>query len=286
MDTAPRPWMDSHPPATRGPVVWWCRVGHPVRPTLTGMSAYETQGPRLDALHALAHGSGDDRADLIEAAWRTGTRSAGELADASGGAVSRDEVYAVLKERGIDWNDCDAVPAPRPDLLTADAAEQAARAAHDAVWPAIDDVADPGPLSTVAWQMARAYRSLAALLIDDLPGADRLETAEELSDFLQVALHYSHLHRASRNTARELAAQIQRSDSEITFLRPMPTAATISLALPDGTAVDVRVEVGEGDKRITLSSASPQLDPALQPHELLELHAALDMVAQVLTRHL
>ncbi|MFJ6694788.1 hypothetical protein ACIQM4_01755 [Streptomyces sp. NPDC091272] len=248
------------------------------------MSAYETQGARLDALHALHESTDENRAERIEAAWRTGTRNATELASLAG--ISRAAVHEVLRERGIDRNDSDAAPAPRPDTLTAEAAEKVARPAGEIIAPFVDDTADPGPLTTVAWQLAGAYRSIAALLIEDLPDADRLETAEELSDFLQIALHHSHLHRASRSTPRELTAQLRRSDSEITFLRPMPTAATVTLALPSGESADVRLEVHEEDRRITLSSESPGLDAELEAHELLELHVALDMVAQVLTRHL
>ncbi|GAA3486267.1 hypothetical protein [Streptomyces cremeus] len=243
----------------------------------------ESHSSRFDAVQALAHSTPENREDLIEAAWRAGVRNATQLG--SHAQLSRDAVYEVLAARGIDWNDWEAAPVPRPDALTAEAADKAARTTHELTEPFVEDTADPGPLSTVAHQLSGAYRSIAALLLDDLPAEARLETGEELSDFLQIALHHSHVYRASRNTAHELTQQIKRADSEITFLRPIATAATVTLALPTGRSVDVRMEIGEGDKRITVTSSDPALDPVIEAAELLELHTALDMMAQVFTGH-
>jgi hypothetical protein len=239
---------------------------------------------RLNALAALSQSTDANRAELIEKAWRTGTRNVAELASVSG--ADRDAVYADLTARGIDWRDPDAVPAPRPERVGAEAVELVARQAEDAFGPLVHDTHDPGPLTTASWQLAIAYRSIAALLLDELADADREETAEELSDRLQIALHHSHVYRASRSTPRRLGAQTGRTDAEIAFLQPLPTGATITLTLQNGETLTARLGSEEGTGLTTLTSDSPLLDTTLEGHDHLELHTALDTVAQVLTRHL
>ncbi|MFI5806406.1 hypothetical protein [Streptomyces sp. NPDC051561] len=248
------------------------------------MNASDTDSARLNALAALSKSTDDNRAELTEAAWRTGTRNAGELASVAG--TDRDAVFADLTARGIDWRDPDAAPAPRPEKVAAQLVEPVARAAEEAFGPLVHDTHDPGPLTTAAWQLAIAYRSIAALLLDELPDAEREETAEELSDRLQIALHQSHIYRASRSTPRRLGAQTGRTDAEISVLQPLPSAAKITLTLPSGESMTVELGSEEGTGVTTVRSDNPLLDTALEAHDHLELHTALDTVAQVLTRHL
>ncbi|MFI0976704.1 hypothetical protein ACH4SP_06710 [Streptomyces sp. NPDC021093] len=248
------------------------------------MNASDTDSARLNALTALGGSTEANRAELIEAAWRSGTRNPAELASAAG--IGRDAVYADLTARGIDRQDRDEAPAPRPDVVTADAVHAVARLAEETFGPLVHDTQDPGPLTTVTWQLAIAYRAIAALLLDELPDADREETAEELSDRLQIALHHSHLYRASRSTQRRLGAQTRRTDAEIAFLQPLPTAATVTLTLRSGDTLTATLGSEEATGFTTLSSDSPLLDTTLEAHDHLELHTALDTVAQVLTRHL
>jgi hypothetical protein len=247
------------------------------------MNASDTSSARLNALAALGGSTQDNRAELIGAAWRAGTRNATELASAAG--VGRDAVYAALAARGIDWQDRDAAPAPRPESVGADAVDAVARQAADVFEP-LSHSHDPGPLTAAGWQLALAYRSLAALLLDELADADREETAEELSDRLQIALHHSHVYRASRSTPRRLGAQTGRTDAEISVLQPLPVGATVTLRLQSGETLTVRLGSEEGTGLTTLSTDSPLLDTTLEAHDHLELHTALDTVAQVLTRHM
>ncbi|MGW7413636.1 hypothetical protein [Streptomyces sp. NPDC054863] len=248
------------------------------------MNASDMDSARLSALTALSGSTEANRAELIEAAWRSGTRNPTELASVAG--TDRDTVYAALAERGVDRQDRDAAPAPRPDAVTADAVRAVARLAEETFGPLVHDTHDPGPLTTVTWQLAIAYRAIAALLLDELPDADREETAEELSDRLQIALYQSHLYRGSRSTQRRLGAQTRRTDAELAFLQPLPTAATVTLTLQSGDTLTVRLGAEEETGFTTLSSDSPLLDTTLEAHDHLELHTALDTVAQVLTRHL
>lgn len=248
------------------------------------MNASDTDSARLNALAALSRSTDDNRAELLATAWRTGTRNAAELASAAG--TDRDAVHAGLTAAGIDRADPDAAPAPRPERVTAEVVQPVARQAEEAFGPLVHDTHDPGPLTTVTWQLAIAYRSIAALLLDELPDAEREETAEELSDRLQIALHHSHLYRASRSTPRRLAAQTARTDAEISVLQPLPSGATVTLTLPSGGTLTVQLGSEEGTGLTTLSSESPLLDTVLEAHDHLELHTALDTVAQVLTRHL
>ncbi|MFJ2739843.1 hypothetical protein ACIO3O_09250 [Streptomyces sp. NPDC087440] len=248
------------------------------------MNASGMDSDRLNALAALSESTDANRAELIDRAWRTGTRNVVELASVSG--ADRDTVYADLTARGIDWRDPDALPAPRPERVGPEAVELVARQAEDAFGPLVHDTHDPGPLTTVSWQLAIAYRSIAALLLDELSDADREETAEELSDRLQIALHHSHVYRASRSTPRRLGAQTGRTDAEIAFLQPLPTGATVTLALQSGETLTVTLGSEEGTGLTTLTSDNPLLDTTLEAHDHLELHTALDTVAQVLTRHL
>ncbi|WP_433545122.1 hypothetical protein ACQPZG_07925 [Streptomyces sp. CA-294286] len=247
------------------------------------MNASDTSSPRLNALTALGESTEDNRAELIEAAWLTGTRNPAELASVAG--VARDTVYADLAARGIDRQDRDAAPAPRPESVGAAAVDAVARQAADVFEP-LSHSHDPGPLTTAGWQLALAYRSIAALLLDELADADREETAEELSDRLQIALHHSHVYRASRSTPRRLGAQTGRTDAEISVLQPLPSAATVSLTLHSGETLTVRLGREEDTGLTTLSTDSPLLDTTLEAHDHLELHTALDTVAQVLTRHM
>jgi hypothetical protein len=248
------------------------------------MNASDMDSARLNALAALSQSTEDNRAELLGTAWQTGTRNATELASTAG--TDRDTVYAALTARGIDWRDPDAAPAPRPERVTAERVQPVARQAEEAFGPLVHDTHDPGPLTTVTWQLAIAYRSIAALLLDELPDAEREETAEELSDRLQIALHNSHIYRASRSTPRRLAAQTARTDAEISVLQPLPSGATVTLTLQSGETLTVQLGSEEGTGLTTLSSDSPLLDTVLEAHDHLELHTALDTVAQVITRHL
>jgi hypothetical protein len=261
-----------------------------------------SEPPRIEALIALSawgvppEPQEDGRAGLIAEAWRTGTRNLTELAGVAG--VSRRVVAADLRAEGIDPEARDAPSASQPEAASAESVRSLGRQAVRTFEPLVDQTA-PGPLTTAGWQLSTAFSRIADLL-GDAPEADRVEAVDDLTGMLRIALHHVHLYRASRFTPRELLAQAA-AEAELEaeanaegsgyseLFRASADEAVVSLGLPDGRSLSVRIG-RDGDRPgtgwTTVRSDSPLLDPVLEGRDHLELDAALDTVAQVLTRHL
>lgn len=240
----------------------------------------------LDALRGwpvLRNRLPEHRADLMAAAWWSGTRNVSALAAAAD--VTRDTAYADLRSRGI--NPADRIeraappPPPRYRPLNADKLRELAKLAQDAVLPAQLNPDRGDPLATAAWQTAIALERVADALTADAPGP----AAEELADRLASALSYAHGHWAAAVPENELRDQTERAVFDDLENQAVVGSAVVGLALPDEDGGGVDVTLHHVGGVVSLARAGrPEFDTSriLTPAETLEVKAAFRTLGRIL----
>lgn len=249
--------------------------------TLDAVSAWPRQRDRLP----------EHRADLLAAAWWAGNHNVTELARASD--TSRDTVYRDLRSRGIDpmARHLPASDRPRYVPLGYAAVDELASLMSTVLLPSMLR-SDPDPLASAAWMMEKAMTRIADLLDPDQSPSShsRAENAEDLADSLRGALGYALKYWAQAQTSRELAARALDSAIRRSGEEAIVGKVTMTLDLPNGTSIDVmldQVPHAEPDGGLTtVATDSPLLATSIDGKEHLEIHGALEMIADVLTRHL
>lgn len=229
----------------------------------------------------------EDRADLLAAAWRAGTRNVAELARAAD--TARDTVYTDLRSRGIEPTDRAATLAQRPrqryEPLRPEVVHELANLTERSLLPSML-TAEPGPLVEAAWQMSAAYGKLAELL----DGASS-EIAADLADRSSTVLGLAHRHWASLLTPAELAGETSNRLELDMDRQAIAETAELTLAIPPNGKT-VTVQLGrEADHSgtpgwTTVRSNSALLDTTIDGEDHLNLQQALAVIAEVLTKHL
>ena len=248
---------------------------------LDAVSAWPRQRDRLPG----------HRADLLAAAWWAGNRNVTELARASD--TARDTVYSDLRSRGIDpmARHLPADGRPRYVPLQYDTVDQLASLMSTVLLPSVL-CSDPGPLASAAWQIEKAMTRIADLLDPEkspskYPAA---ENAEDLAETLRSALRYAHAYWASIQTGPELAARATNSAIARAGDEAIADRATVTLGLPNGDSITVALGqvpyADPGAGYTTVATDSPLLATGIDGRDHLEIRAALDMIGEVLTRHL
>ncbi|OXM60946.1 hypothetical protein [Amycolatopsis sp. KNN50.9b] len=227
----------------------------------------------------------EDRADLMAAAWWSGTRTVAELARA--GDVSRDTVYGDLRARGIEPTDKTAQPSdvlPPYAPIPPQALFSLARQAWTLVRPA--QLTDrPGWLQSAAWNTSIALARIAVLL-EQPSGADLAANAEDLVGRLGMALNEAQKAWAELEDREELAlwsaARIQEAMDEG---KAVVGAADLTLIEP-GTGSPFAVQIGRsasGPAGWTyLRTEHPQLDTRITAADHLAIQTALHTLGRVL----
>ena len=234
-----------------------------------------------------------ERADLIAIAWRCGMRNVRALARFAG--VSRDTVYADLRDRDIDPGDRDRPASPRYRPLRRDAVRQAADAVGGELSGAI--LAEtPDPLVLAAWQAHLALQRVADLT-DTSPNdrENRLAYLRELASSAELMRRYAHQALAAEFPDKRVAAAAaaeQAADYESG--RPVVTGASLIVSLPDdessGGERMATVQVGSRGLPDPLAgwtswgSGSPGVRlPRVTAYRHLEVQAALANLAELFT---
>ncbi|MER7078832.1 hypothetical protein [Saccharopolyspora kobensis] len=255
--------------------------------------ARETE--RLAALSALIGWAdrrerfAEERADLVAAAWRSGSRNVAELARLA--RVSRDTIYADLKARNIDTSARaqDPVSTAVPGApLQAESVRPLAQLVDAVARPAYGRAPDDG-LAQITASAGRALQAVADALdppTDQGPGWTRTELMHGLADTGasitraahrelaasqdpdELAERTDHLHRSALHRGRDAAAE----------------RADVVVALPTGESITVRL--GRDHGWTTLSGDSPLLTGEIDGLDHLEVQHALAVLSRVITRKL
>lgn len=227
-----------------------------------------------------------DRAGLLAAAWHAGARNVRELARLAD--VSRDTVYADLKASGIDPSDRSARLAPRPryEPLRHDDVRDLADMAASVLIPAmLTD--EPGPLADSAWQAQIALTRVAELL-DPSPreGFDRAGTVEDLGSRGNSIRQAAHRLLAGE-PVETVAARTEERRIDLMDDQALVMSARLRFGTPDVRAIDVELTTTDHAHPTpgwtTWSSPSPELVGEVDTYAHLEITAALDTIAEVLT---
>ncbi|MFC8852409.1 hypothetical protein ACFT5D_05090 [Streptomyces sp. NPDC057144] len=231
-----------------------------------------------------------DRADLMAAAWWSGTRTVAELARAAD--VSRDTVYDDLRARGIEPTDKSAAPPDRlPPCAPLDAAavRELARQANVLVRPAML-TERPGRLPSAAWHLTIALDRIGALADDSAGiGPDRRAAlAQDLAVHLEMALHRAQRAWNELASDRELAAWSRgRTDNAMGQGEMVVGLAEVTLVDPDtGGPLTVRIGTAGGGSRpgfTVLRADTPlPLDADVDGADHLAIQTALQTIGRVL----
>ncbi|MDA3644826.1 hypothetical protein LZ318_14465 [Saccharopolyspora indica] len=232
----------------------------------------------------------EERADLVAAAWRSGSRNIAELSRLA--RVSRDTIYADLKARSIDPSartqdpvSAEAAPGgplkaesvrPLAQLVDAVARPAYSRAPDDALTritagsgralQAVADVLDPPTDQGPGWTRDELLHGLA-----DTGTAITREAQRELAadqDPGELAERADYLHRAALHRGRDASAE----------------QVDVVVALPTGESITVRL--GRDQGWTTLSGDSPLLTGEIDGLDHLEVQHALTVLSRVITRKL
>ncbi|WP_281154706.1 hypothetical protein [Streptomyces sp. HYC2] len=256
----------------------------------------QTEGVRGAALTALRGWAArrdrlaDDRADLMAAAWWSGTRTVAELARTAD--VSRDTVYDDLRARGIEPTDKNAAPPDRlPPYapLNGEVVRELARQANALVRPAM--LTDrPGWLLSAAWHLTIVLDRIGALA-DPAAGIDpdrRAAHAQDLAARLGMTLHFVHQAWDELASDRELAAWSRgRTDNALGQGEMVVGRAEVTLIDPDtGSPLTVQIgTAGTGSRPgfTVLRADTPlPLDVDVDGVDHLAIQTALQSIGRVL----
>jgi hypothetical protein len=233
----------------------------------------------------------EDRADLLAAAWWAGNRNVAELARTSD--TSRDTVYSDLRSRGIDPQArfTPAGPRPRYAPLRFETVDELASLMSTVLLPPIL-CAKPGPLESTAWQLEKAMTRIADLVGPDKSGTTLTPAgnAEDLAVTLGHAMQSARAYWAGLQTNAELAARAAQSVVDRVEEQALIGEASLTVSLPNGEVITVTLgSVGYGEPNegwTTMDADSPLLSTDLDGPDHLTIQAALDAIADVLTKHL
>lgn len=248
----------------------------------------------LSALVAWADRRGhfaEERADLVAAAWRSGSRNIAELARLA--RVSRDTIYADLKARSIDTSaraqDPIGAEAALNELLKAESVRPLAQLVDAVARPAF--ARDPGdPLTRVTTSAGRTLEVVADVLApptDQGPGWTREELLPGLADQGATITHHAQRELAASQEPDELAARTDYLHRAALHRGRHASAerADVVVALPTGESITVRLDRDERGWT-TLSGDSPLLTGEIDGLDHLEVQHALGILSQVITRKL
>ncbi|MFB7288447.1 hypothetical protein [Actinacidiphila glaucinigra] len=232
-----------------------------------------------------------DRADLVADAWRTGTRSVMELARCA--RVSRDTVYADLAARGVEVSrrgERHIGPLTgRGAPLDAESVRAVSRIADAVTRPAYaHDPADP--VTRAALAASGALGAVADVLdppVDQGPGWDPKDTLPHLAERGQTVSHQAHQALAAVADRAELAAatEFRRRGLLHSGRNAVADAVTLTVTVPTGETVTVDLG-SDGTGWTTMAGGSDLVGDAVGPLDHLEVQAAFQILAQVVTRHL
>jgi hypothetical protein len=252
---------------------------------MTTADTYDLASARVAAVDALAAWARrrdqlpEDRARLLALAWHTGSRSIVDLARAAD--VSRDTVYADLKSMGIDHRDRAAAPVPQYQPLHANTVRALAELAHTRLLSSMIGGRDrENPLATAAWQVQIALHRIADLLDPEHDaGESRLDGFADLADRGGLITTLAHQAMAAEITREVLAARAE-NDAILSLgeSAPVVDAATLTVALPRGTTIQVEVSTRDSGTW-TVRSASPDLVGQLDAAAHLDVGSAMALIA-------
>ncbi|RKT84641.1 hypothetical protein SAMN05421805_1238 [Saccharopolyspora antimicrobica] len=232
----------------------------------------------------------EERADLVAAAWRSGSRNVAELARLA--RVSRDTIYADLKARSIDTSaraqdpvSAETTPGaplkaesvrPLAQLVDAVARPAYGRAPDDALaqvtasagraLQTVADVLDPPADQGPGWTRNELMHGLADTGASITRAAQRELAASQDPD--ELAERTDYLHRSALHRGRDASAE----------------RADVVVALPTGESITVRL--GRDQGWTTLSGDSPLLTGEIDGLDHLEVQHALTVLSRVITRKL
>ncbi|MGW3248010.1 hypothetical protein [Streptomyces sp. NPDC001070] len=271
-----------------------CRVS---RHSVDGVTE-SSEAERITALSALIDWAErrermtSDRADFVARAWRAGSQSVAELARLA--RVSRDTVYADLAARGIEVSkrgkgSAGPLTGRGGAPLNAESVRVIARIADAVTRPAYaHDPADP--LTHAAHAASGALGAAADVLdppADQGPGWEPKGTLPHLAERGQMVSHQAHRALAAIAEREELAASVglRRRALLHTGRNAVADAVTLTVTVPTGETVTV--DLGDdGTGWTAMSSASALVGEDVDVLDHLEVQAAFQVLAQVVTRHL
>ncbi|MER5393732.1 hypothetical protein [Saccharopolyspora sp. NPDC002686] len=251
---------------------------------LTALSALVAWADRRERL-------AEERADLVAAAWRSGSRNVAELSRLA--RVSRDTIYADLKARSIDASaraqdpiDAEAVPG---DQLKAESVRPLAQLVDAVARPAFDRAPDD-PLTRVTTSAGRALEAVADVLsppTDQGPGWTREELLPGLADQGAAITHHAQRELAASQEPDQLAERTDYLHRALLHRGRNASAERVEVvvALPAGGSTTVRLDRDERGWT-TLSGDSPLLTGEIDGLDHLEVQHALAVLSRVITRKL
>ncbi|MEV5539614.1 hypothetical protein AB0L13_22395 [Saccharopolyspora shandongensis] len=233
----------------------------------------------------------EERAALVAAAWRSGSRTVAELARLA--RVSRDTIYADLKIHDIDTSaraqDPIGAEATPREQLTAESVRPLARLVDAVARPAFGR-APNDPLTRVTTSAGNALEAVADVLdppTDQGPGWKQEDLLPGLASEGAAITHHAQRELASRQEPDQLAARTDYLHRALMHRGRHASAERVDVvvALPIGEALTVRL--GRDDRGwTTLSSDSPLLAGEIDGLDHLEVQHALTILSQVITRNL
>lgn len=233
----------------------------------------------------------EERAGLVAAAWRTGSRNVAELARLA--RVSRDTIYADLKAHEIDPSarareSTGPDPTP-PEQLRADSVRPLARLVEAVARPAFGR-APNDPLARVTVSAGRALETVADVLdppTDQGPGWTPEELLPGLAGAGAAITHHAHRELATREQPGRLAARTDYLHRAALHGGRQASAERVEVvvALPAGGSLTVRLD-RDGEGWTTLDGDSPLLTGEIDGLDHLEVQHALALLGQVITRNL
>ncbi|WP_344681415.1 hypothetical protein [Saccharopolyspora taberi] len=225
-----------------------------------------------------------DRARLLAAAWRSGTRNVRELARLAD--VSRDTVYADLKSHDIDPRDRTGRPGPPryAPLSHEEVAELADLAAATLGKAMLAE--EPGPVAEAAWQAQIALTRVGDLL-DPQQSGERYGLADDLAYRGGRVRRHAHQLLAAEHDEAELARRTEQDMITMCDVQPVVFGAQLTLGLPNGDSVTVHLKSAGSKHRwpgwMTWRSDSPHLTGDVDGFAHLEITAALAALADAIT---
>ncbi|MGP4021605.1 hypothetical protein [Saccharopolyspora sp. 5N708] len=233
----------------------------------------------------------EERADLVAAAWRSGSRNVAELARLA--RVSRDTIYADLKARSIDTSARAQDPIgtteiPR-DQLTAESVRPLAHLVDAVARPAFSR--DPNdPLTRVTTSAGRTLGLVADVLdppTDQGPGWTREELLPGLAGEGAAITHHAQRELAASQQPDQLAAHTDYIHRAMLHRGRHASAERVDVvvALPIGGSLTVRLDRDERGWT-TISGDSPLLAGEIDGLDHLEVQHALAVLSRVITRNL
>jgi hypothetical protein len=233
----------------------------------------------------------DERADLVAAAWRRGSRNVAELARLA--RVSRDTIYSDLKGRDIDTSSRaqDEIGAElgSREKLKAGSVRPLAQLVDAVFRPAFGRAPDDA-LTRAGVSAGRALEVVADVLeppVDQGPGWTREELLPALAAEGAAITHHAHRELAAGGEAAQLAARTDHIHRAVLHQGRHASAEQVDVvvALPAGESITVRL--GRDERGwTTLGGDSPLLTGVIDGLDHVEVQHALGVLSQVITRNL